>query len=733
MARAETTKLYRTFVKGLITEAGPLTYPEEASIAESNTVLYRAGNRSRRLGIDLESNAPAAGIYTPSEYLNLVAINEYRWNAVNNNAELCFIVQQVGLFLYFFDGTEDNLAANKLPFMVDMTGYAAPGVVSAEQTVVSFASGGGLLFVVGEKFEPFYVQYNEALNTVTSTRIYVQIRDFKGVSDGLANDEEPSTLSPEHHYNLLNQGWLDSENSAGYSVTYFDAYGQKSTYTQPTNKPIADYFSTHSRYPGNNKQWWVAKNNTTGAFEPTLLNKFYFGNNRAPTGHYVVDAFYIDRAAFSGVGSIPVEATRERPVSVSFANSRVWYGVNNKVYFSQVMTDKSKAGMCYQEADPTSEDISDLIATDGGVITIPEMEKLVKLVPSGAGMVVFANNGVWFVGGTQAGFTALDISISKISPIGTESPGSIIEVDGSIYWWSKIGIMAMAQKQGMFGTVEGVFDRQNITEQTIQTFYNDISTEAKRFVKVVYDPATNVIQWLYKDETVPERHVYNKILNLDLTLQAFYPWDVSTATGYPKIVGVFTTPNLTGYQGSLDVSVRNTFIKYSVMTTDGPNFRSNFAVFKDINFVDWATWLGVGLPFTSFIETGYELLEDALRKKQVPWVVTYFKRTEENFIDAGGGELTTDRQSSCQFQVKWDWASSSTSNKYSTKREAYRILRAPIGLSPGVFDTGFPIVSTKHKVRGSGKSIQFRFESDEVGKDFDLLGWAVAYSGNTKV
>ena len=54
MSRAETTKVYRTFVKGMITEASPLTYPEDASYDEDNMILYRRGNRSRRFGVDFE-------------------------------------------------------------------------------------------------------------------------------------------------------------------------------------------------------------------------------------------------------------------------------------------------------------------------------------------------------------------------------------------------------------------------------------------------------------------------------------------------------------------------------------------------------------------------------------------------------------------------------------------------------------------------------------------------------
>ena len=738
MARAETNKLYRTFVKGLITEAGPLTYPEDASIAEDNTIVYRTGNRSRRLGIDLELYGSTNTITVPISTFNNNAIGSSRWDAVDNRPELSFLALQIGLTVRFFDiSSSDLVIGGEKLFSVDLTPYVVPGTVNPALYPVSFASGRGFLFIVGEKIEPLLVQYNAALDTISVSRIYIQIRDFKGLPDGLANDEEPSSLSNEHHYNLRNQGWVDPDNSAGSAtVSYFDQFGGIGSYTAPASTPITTYHTATSRYPSNNKQWWVAKDNT-GSFDPDLLNKFGFGSNRAPRGHYIVDAFNIDRSAVSGIAGIPIETSRDRPISVAFANGRAFYGVNSNVYFSQIMDDKRKAGFCYQEADPTSEDISDLIATDGGVIPIPEMSRLVKLVPVGAGIVAFATNGVWFIGGTQSGFTALDISVSKISPIGTESPDSIVEVNGQIYWWSRIGIMAMSQKVGVFGPVEGSFDNQNISESTIQTFYNDISDDARKYVKAVYDPQTNIIQWLYRDETVTQTYGYNKILNLDLTLQAFYPWTISYGATLPFISSVFTSPRLAGYSGPLQTSVRKTSIKYLTFVPDTPLYRVNVAQSKSIDFLDWQTWTeGRGLPdqtYLSFIETGYELLDDAMRNKQTPWVFTYFKRTEENYILTDDDDYTTDRQSSCQFQVKWAWASSPVSNKYSTKREAYRITRQPFfDENDLVFDTGFPIVVTRHKVRGSGKAIQFRFESDEPRKDFDLLGWATNITGNTK-
>ena len=724
MARAEATKLYRTFVKGLITEAGPLTYPEDATIAESNMTLYRTGNRSRRLGIGLESVDRASFNTTSTN----VAVTEYRWDSVNNDANKTFIVMQLGLSLFFFDANVEPLVNGQKSFSVDLTPYVVAGTVNPQNYIVSMASGRGILYVAGEIIEPVEVTYNDTFDTIASRRIYVQIRDFKGLADGLANDEEPITLTPEHQYNLLNQGWFDPDgNGTGSMVTYFDRFGNIGTYNQQASTPITAYYSHANRYPGNNKQWWTAKT-SSGSFSPQDLQKLYAGTTLAPRGHYIVDAFNIDRTAVSGVIGLPIESSKTRPAAISFANGRLWYVHNGSVYFSQVVDDKSKAGFCYQEADPTAEDISDLIATDGGVIPIPEMAKGVRLIPIGSGMVVFATNGVWFIGGTTAGFTASDFSVSKVSPIGTESPMSIIAVEGNIYWWSNIGIMAMSENMGMFGAVDGKFERANISESTIQTLFNDIPETHRRTVKAVYDPVTNVIQWLFRSTEITRPFVYDQILNLDLTLQSFYPWKLSRVQDVtPDVVGAITTPVLSGYKGSFETSVKNTEIRYLALVKDGSIYRMAAAQFNDINFADWGN-----RPFESFLETGYELMADAARKKQTPWVTTFFKRTEENYV-LDGLDYNTNRQSSCYFQVKWDWASSSVSNKYSTKRQAYRHVRVPnFSVDNLDFDTGFPIVATKHKVRGSGRAIQFRFDTDEIGKDFDLLGWQVLISGNTK-
>ena len=83
-------------------------------------------------------------------------------------------------------------------------------------------------------------------------------------------------------------------------------------------------------------------------------------------------------------------------------------------------------------------------------------------------------------------------------------------------------------------------------------------------------------------------------------------------------------------------------------------------------------------------------------------------------------------------QTKWDFASSSYSGKWTNKTQVYKLplLFVPNDLS---LDTGYPIVITKHRVRGNGKAIQFRFETSELGRDFDLLGWSVQFTGGSEV
>ena len=515
------------------------------------------------------------------------------------------------------------------------------------------------------------------------------------------------------------------------------------------SNPIAIYFNSMRRYPGNNKQWWVAKAPAddeekkikAGDFLPDVLNKLYTGNTRAPRGHFIMDAFRRNRSAVSGVAGLPIDERKYRPTTTTFFSGRAWWAAGSDVYYSQVIDSRVKAGLCYQEADPTSEDVSDLIATDGGHVPIPEARNIQHMVPLGNGVLVFALNGVWFISGGDSAFSATNVAVSKVSSIGTHNPMSIVVVDSTVFWWSEVGIHALEQASGQFGPIPGKFGNTNLAEQTIQTFYNNIPESSKTHAKAIYDPKNNIVQWLYSDPFVPYR--YNKILNFDVTLGAFYPWSISEIEDGPRIAGVVLDPGLVTSQVQEDVTTSSggqvltislDKVETSVYNTTVETRQTNlhyltqvgnkytFSKFDNGSYVDWETFDGKGVPYLSYLETGYELHEDAMRKKEAVRVFVYFRRTEDDALGS---------PSSCMMTTKWDWSANSYSNRWSRPVQVYRPRQFQIPTTADL-EEGFPVVVSNNKVRGNGKSVQFRFECAEPDKNFDLLGWAVAYSGNTE-
>lgn len=207
MPRPVQNKLYQRFNKGLITEAGPLTYPEDASTDELNTVIKFKGSRSRRLGLDYEPSSVPAVIadLTDSEF-----ISEFEWKGVDNHADINFLVIQVNRTLHFFDMDAVPITSAPKAFTVDLTTYIAPfaSPTQVDETPVQMACGKGYLFVVSPYIEPILIDYSPEFDSIDVLKIIIKIRDFDGVDDGLSNEDQPTTLSNKHYYNLRNQGWV---------------------------------------------------------------------------------------------------------------------------------------------------------------------------------------------------------------------------------------------------------------------------------------------------------------------------------------------------------------------------------------------------------------------------------------------------------------------------------------------------------------------------------------------
>lgn len=733
MANQVANKNYWTFVKGIITETSPLLYPENASIDEANFVLNRDGSRERRLGIDYEPAYSLVNLGSPYATLSPTAISSFDWKGVGGVSSVTLSCVQVSSTLYFFDANETSQSSNQ----VGTVTLSA----SALYSPLSYASTQGNLIVASKEIGQVVISPTFTAGVIsgfTNTDIQLSIRDIYGVDDGLAIDERPLSLSDEHKYNLMNQGW--------------------------TETLINTFFSAKGVYPSNADIWHVAKD-ASNNFNSDYLVNTHFGTTYAPKGRYVLDAFSRGESRADETGLIlPTDKEVGKVGCVASYSGRVFYsGVEPNltdpdsrspmypgiVFFSKLAESVDDLGKCYSEADPTSEEISDIIASDGGTVNILEAYNIVAMKEVSGSLVVLAENGVWVLSGTDKGFSALDYILRKVSDVGCISADSVVVIEGNtVLYWSNGGIYAITGDD-----ISGL-KVESITVSTIQSLYEEIPVPVRRNVKGIYDPISKKARWLYTTSSTYNSavnpHLFDKELILDTVLEAFYV-NTLDATG-PHVVGYI---KLTGeVSSSLTYSVvvgadsvvigtdsvvatydytsgTSSGIKY-ITVVPNSNMYLTFSLFNNPSFVDWETYDSVGKNYESYMISGYELMGDSMRNKQVEYIVFHFLRTETAYVATVDG-VAYDYPSSCLVQTRYDFSDSANSGKWSSEFQAYRLNRLyiPSGVG-GSFDYGQSVISTKSKVRGKGRAISFKVRS-EAGKDMKLLGWAVQYSGNSSV
>lgn len=737
MARQTTVKTYNSFVKGIITEAEALTFPENASIDELNCVPSVKGNRRRRLGMDYESDYALSNNSFDITELDSTVVTTGLWESVGGDGTLNFVVIQINGTLYFHDLADTSLSAGEKLFTVNLSTFLAPTLSNVGTDPVAVTSGKGVLFVSSAKIDPFYVKYDSTSDSITTTKINIKIRDFVGVDDTLEVTDNPLTLSTTHEYNLKNQSWV---NPVGITTSL-----------------ITQYFTTTAKYPSNTQVWWVGRD-VSENLDPLVLSKQDFGNTPAPRGHFILEAFYKDRATVSGVSGLGVESVLNRPQAIAFFSGRAFYaGIKGttsgtNIYFSQIIFDSlANVGHCYQVADPTSENDSLLADDDGGVISIPEIGNIKKLFVLDRFLIVFADNGVWAITGTDTGFKASSYEILFVSKVNCISANSVVGVEGIPIWWSNQGIFTVE-----VNNVSKNLIAKSLSENTIQTLYDeDITALAKANVSGGYDRASKRIIWLFKeDDTGTNLRRYDKALLLDTRLGAFYLWKFSSLTSNSPYIGsLFNTSLLntitetaTVVDGSdilvdgtdvltdtsLVVGSSNVLLSFLTIAPNTTTSKYTFSELNNRSFVDWYTKDSIGANFDSYIITGNELSGDIMRGKQTVYLNCYFKRTETEWSLTEAGDYKLLNPSSCLVQARWEWSDSSASNKWSTAQQIYRLKQAVTPDSNSLmYDNGFPVLVSKNKIRGHGKSLSLKFYS-EAGKDFDLLGWASMLTGETR-
>jgi hypothetical protein len=465
---------------------------------------------------------------------------------------------------------------------------------------------------------------------------------------------------------------------------------------------VSAWLASQGNYPSNADVWWYFKN-ASGVFDPsTTQPNISLSAGNAPQGHFILPAFNQDRGAVSGVSGLTSITTPKRPSNGCWFQGRVWYtGVDasqqasgtapfyswsENIYFSQVNVGTNvNFGNCYQTNDPTSENLLDILPTDGGVIQIQSSGKIYKLFPIQNGLIVFAANGIWFITGSQGiGFAANDYTITRLSSIGSISSTSFVDVTGLPFFWNEEGIYTVKpQQQGGLGV-------ESITVGSIRTFYDEIPLSSKKYARGVYHPIDWTIQWVYRSEEetgIANRYKFDRILNFSTFKQAFFPYSIDNNIN--SIASIVYVQNPGG------TNAPDPMIKYFCFSSEGSNPGFSFAEEWNEDYTDWVL-TGNPVDYTSYFITGYKLRGKGIQKFQ-PQYIQMWSRVRP--------------LSGYRIRGIWDYATNSTAGRYTQ----FQTIE--------VTDTNYRNMYRRHKIRGHGYSLQLQVNSIS-GKPFEIIGWA---------
>jgi hypothetical protein len=656
---------------------------------------------------DKKSRVPRLGFREEDGFTNtnigsaeLTVTGNYYWDNPGNQKRTRFLVLQTKNMVRFWDISSYNCSGNRKNFDIDLNNYtnpyhtfaAAPGA-----DPIDVASGKGYLFITGLRIEPLLVEYDPDADDITVTQLTLKIRDFKFLPMAEGFEDRPTNPSNEFKYNLLNQGWTNGRlddyiNGGGPYLQQFDGYGRYPSLTKHWGIGLRPYVSSQSS-PSAGERARIGRE----FFDPQMYNDFkWTGSTVAPNGRFIYDAFNITRE----VSGVPVqqEIKRRRPISVCFKFGRVWWTDGDLIYFSQIIEqDPLKAQNCYQEADPTSTDISDLIDTDGGVINILEAGYVTKIVSASNSVVVFTENGVWDIAGQEGDqFKPSAYVPRKVSDSELLSIKTVTTIEGVPIWVATDGIYTLTQDE-----VSRSYQEQSLTDGTIKTWF-DANLADQEDLDIEYEKENDFVYFQYG----------NSFLVYDIKNGSFHPWSLGTST--KSVIGVFSTKargltsaasnvtadgvNVTADGVNVTViedtaAVFPTTVKFIINNTSN---NVTFGGFIDLDYLDWDS-----SEYSSYFESGYMFEGTPLNSKTLPYITFYFT---ENGIS-----------SELNFKTKWDFTNSEEYKRWSDTIDIYQ--------TAGTYKD---VAIVTRQIMGSGNFVALRFDGTP-GKSYDLLGFNVQW------
>lgn len=749
-----------TFIKGLITEASPLNFPENASLDEQNFELLPTGVRQRRLGMDFEdAYVGRIGIFG-TESFDISKVKTYVWKDAAGISGNDLLVVQMNNRLQFFNTNVASLSSdgyiNTIAFPVLEFGVRAN----------SFTAIDGKLIAVTGEGNVFAITYHPSTNDVTYEMYRLRVRDMWGVeyadSDNNQYYRPPQSAPREHFYNLYNQSWGAPRRWEGVAnkqftdpVGYFSSqYGvlpakEETVWTAMTVKADSDPYEymrpnawgeLFGSTPVAAKGYFVIDllargQSRTAAVEqnyarfPQMVMNTYAAKPDITIGGATVVHEFAGRVFYAGFGGQVQDGDSKSPVLSSY------------VAFSQLVSSFDDLGKCYQAGDPTSREGNDVVDTDGGLVRISGVNRIIAMKDMGASLIVIGSNGIWaLTGGSGYGFSATNYKVSKLSDFGAISSESVVKVGDNILYWGVDGIYQVSADN------TGELIVKSITDGTIQTFYTQLSIEEKANSIGVYDEVSKTVRWIYYDKLEVGVSTGTKELILDTRIGAFYKYLIKNLPA-TFIRSMFTIPSFRFEESEVEVmygtdsvavgvddvvisyqkrTPTKSSVKYLVFVTPNEDLYYTFSYYRNNKFLDWEGADLIGVDAEAFLLTGAITANDSSVDKQTPYITVHMYRTESE-VDSNLAPISV---SGCLLRSQWEWSNSVNSKKWSPQYQVYRYVRGfMVGSSADLFDNGFEMISTKNKLRGRGKAVSLHFNT-EPGKDCRIVGWNLNLNGN---
>lgn len=777
--RQQSTSVDNTFVKGLITEATGLNYPPNACIEADNCVFSLIGDITRRPGLDAEDNFA----YATATSSNVV-YSSYKWNNAGGDGSTQILVQQIGSVLYFYlvstATVASPLSTKRLLSAISLDAYIVTS--STANVECDFSDGNGYLFVYNANMTTLYCSY--AAEVITATPIAIQIRDFNGISETAPVNYRPGTLSPQHLYNLNNQGWTQgsawtSTDSTHAAFTSPPFVSPLSTGTQVfeigaglpiTNGDNVQVYAPITDFQVYNPSLPIMTGSVTSYSGTTLTLNVYSvqstvivnvpGNITNPFVINPINLGYVN-TWFSDIGNYPSNAD----VWWLFKNTSDVFDPGTTNVSITLNTGPAPKGHYILDAFNQQRDLTSGISGLTDVITTVRPK-------TGA----WFQGRVWYAGpdasqaatGDQLHYSwSENIYFSQIienvaqfgycysnnDPTSEDfadllpSDGGVIRIQGcgSIYKLFPIqnGLLVFASNGIWFITgSQGIGFTAN--DYTVTKLSSVRALSKTSFIDVLGYPMFWTDEGIYSIS--PGQQSMLSVDNICLgSILSFYEDIPQISKVYSR--GDFDPVNFTVTWLFRDIAEFNISDRYSFnkslnfnISTKAfsPHTFGSTALIRDVKYIKGQG--GSSFPqsvFKFFISTGLNHTFAEL-KDTTNWIdFVSIDSVGSNYVSTfttgyklKGGALRrwqpmytyvfTDNNSVYKLQGIWDYATSGNAGRYSASQIFYNT------------DENSSVVFRRHKIRGHGLSLQYKYTSVD-GEPFNFIGWSIIESSNASI